>query len=254
MSRDLLRHVALPILFVTSALLGGLRFVGEASELRFVPPPLTTLLLGAFLLLLFARSGLLDVSRDWLGESRRPLENASNALTLLALYFATVQVFSAVLPEDTLFNALFTTFFFMIFWSNLFALLRPARFVKSLAGLLLAAFVVKYLLLASLFEPGESMGRNIVQALLRGVTLGGIESAPYTKATGYSSFTAVALYLVGLWAASPPRDPRGELLYDILLGHARLTPIEERRILAALAPAHPDAIDAEIVEVEEETK
>ena len=252
MSRELLRHVVLPQLFLTSSLLGGLRFVGPENELRFVPPPLATLLLAAFLLVLYARSGLLDISRDWLGENRTPLENASNALTLAALYAASVQVFNAVLPEDTLFNVVFTLFFLLIFWNNLFVLLRPERFVKGLGGLLLAAFVVKYILLVGLFEPSESLAKTIVQALLRGVTLGGIEGAPYARATGYTASAAVALYLVGLWAASPPRDARADILYDMLLERGRLTRAEERRVLAALAPARleeaPEAIDAEIEE------
>jgi hypothetical protein len=250
-NRELLRHVALPLLFVTVSLLGGLRFVGPENELRFVPPPLATLLLATFLVALFARAGLLDIRRDWLGEERTPLENASNALTLLTLYAATVQVFNAVLPEDTLFNAVFTLFFLLIFWNNAFVILRPARFLKGLGGLLLASFVVKYILLVALFEPSESLAKTIVQALLRGVTLGALESEPYARATGYTAFAAVALYIVGLWAASPPPG-RGDLLYEMLLERGRLSPAEERRVLAALAPARrgeiEDAIDAEIEE------
>jgi hypothetical protein len=252
MSRLLLRHVVLPQLFLTAALLGGLRFVGADNEIRFVAPPLSTLMLAAFLVVLFARSGLLEVARDWLGEARSPLENASNALTLAALYAATVQVFNAVLPEDTLFNALFTLFFLMVFWNSMFAILRPERFVKSLGGLLVAAFVVKYLLLVALFEPSESLSKTVLQTLLRGVTLGGIESVPYARATGYTAFAAVALYLVGLWAASPPPDPQGELLYELLASRRRLTAADERRLLAALAPdgtgEAPEVIDAEIEE------
>ena len=51
---------------------------------------------------LLVRTGLLDVTRDWLGERRPALENASNALTLAACYGATVQVFNvcfSVKPE-----------------------------------------------------------------------------------------------------------------------------------------------------------
>ena len=49
MSALLLRHVALPCLFLTSALLGGLRFEAETLALRFVAPPLATLLLATFI-------------------------------------------------------------------------------------------------------------------------------------------------------------------------------------------------------------
>ena len=254
MNRELLRHIVLPLLFLTTTLLGGLRFVGPENELRFIPPPLATLLLAAFLIVLFARSGLLEVARDWLGEERTPLENASNVLTLLTLYAASVQVFNAILPEDTLFNAVFTIFFFLIFWNNVFVVLRPERFVKGLGGLLLATFVVKYILLVALFEPSESLAKTVAQALLRGVTLGTIETVPYARATGYTAFAAIAFYLVGLWAASPPSS-RGDVLYEMLLERGRLSPGEERRVLEALAPAEraelEQAIDAEI---EEETR
>lgn len=249
MSRELLRHVVLPVLFLTSALLGGLRFVGEDSELRFVPPSLVALMLALFLLALFARSRLVDVS-DWLGEERPPLENASNALTLATLFGATVQVFNAVTPEDTLFNAVFSLFFAVVIWNNFFVLVRPDRFVKSLGGLLLAAFFVKYVVLVGLNEPAESVAGSIARALLRGVTLGGLESEPYNRASGYSAFAAVALYLAGLWAATPPRDERADLLYDALLRRGALSPAEERLLLAALAPEarEIDAVDAEIEE------
>src|SRR5437870_5507978 len=99
-SREMLRHIVLPLLYLTTALLGGLRFVGADNEMRFLPPSLMTLLLSSCLMVLLARSRLLDVSH-WLGEERPALENGSNALTLLTLYAATMQVFNAVLPEDT---------------------------------------------------------------------------------------------------------------------------------------------------------
>lgn len=248
MSRDLLRYVALPVIFLTVALLGGLRFSATDLEMRFVAPPLATLLLAAFLLALFARAGLVRVG-DWLGEHRPPLENLSNALTLATLFGATAQVFNAVLPEDTLFFAVFAMLFALVFWTSLFAVTRPERLVRALAGLFLAAFVVKYVLLAALFEPSESTAKTLVQSLLKGVTLGGLESAPYARATGYTAFAAVALYLVGLWATSPPRDADDDLLFELLAERDRLGPAERRRLLAALAaPRLPEAVDAEIVE------
>jgi hypothetical protein len=118
-----------------------------------------------------------------------------------------------------------------------------------LGGLLLASFVVKYIVLSALFEPSESVTKTIVQALLKGVTLGGLESVTYARATGYTAFAAVALYLAGLWASSPPPDPDDEALFELLSERGRLTPAARRRGLAALsAPALPEAVDAEIVE------
>jgi hypothetical protein len=244
----LLRHVALPLLFLTSALLGGLRFVGAALEMRFVPPPLVTLLLGAWLAVLFARTGLVRAG-DWLGEDRPPLENVSNALTIAAGFAAIVQTLNAVMPEDTLFFSVFALLFGLVFWNSMFVVARADQFVRSLAGVLLVSFVAKYVLLAALFEPSESVTKTLVQTLLKGVTLGGLDATPYARATGYSAFAAVVLTLAGLWAASPPRDDADDALFALLADRRRLTPAERRRVLAALAtPALPETVDAELVD------
>lgn len=236
MNALLLRHLGLPMIFLAVALLGGLRFAATDHALRFVPPPLTTLLLASATLLLFGRARLIDVGRDWLGPLRSPEENLSNGVTLVVLFGATVQVFNAVMPEDALFFAVFTVVLALVLWNSLLSTTQPHRLVVSLGGVLLAGFVVKYLLLASLFEPGESVTRSIVQSVLRGVTLGGLESEPYARATGYSAFACVALYLVGLWAASPPRDARVDLLAEILARPEALTEGQRQRVLEALAP------------------
>jgi hypothetical protein len=231
----LLRHVALPCLFLTSALLGGLRFEAETLALRFVAPPLATLLLATFLAVLFARAGLVDVGRDWLDARRPPIENLSNALTLATLFAATVQVFNAVIPEDTLFFAIFVLLFALVFWTGLFAATRPEKLVVSTGGLLLASFVVKYLLLVPFVAPSDSFAKTLVQQLLRGVTLGGVSSEAWAPATGYTAFASVALYVAGLWSASPPADPREELLFDALARRGQLTAAERRLLLEAAA-------------------
>lgn len=255
MNALLLRHLGLPMIFLVVALLGGLRFAAGDQALRFVPPPLTTLLLASATLLLFGRARLVDVGRDWIGPARAPVENISNGLTLVALFAATVQVFNAVMPEDALFFAVFTVVLALVLWNSLLSTTLPHRLVVSLGGVLLAGFVVKYLLLAALFEPGESVARSIVQSVLRGVTLGGLDSEPYSRATGYTAFACVSLYLVGLWAASPPRDARVDLLAEILARPEALTEGQRRRVIEALAPREIGAgrqFDVELEVTDEE--
>lgn len=243
----LLRHLGLPLIFLCVALLGGLRFAAADHALRFVAPPLTTLLLALATLVLLVRARLVDVGRNWLGPSRAPVENVSNALTLATLFAATVQVFNAVLPEDALFFATFAIVIALVLWNALLSSIQPHRLVLSLGGVLLAAFVVKYMLLAALFEPGESMARSILQSVLHGVTLGGLESEPYARATGYSAFACIAMYLVGLWASSPPRDARFDLLQELLARPDALTDRQRQRLLDAIVPlaiADGEAVDA----------
>ena len=52
MSALLWRHIGLPAVFLTVALFGGFRFAALDHALRFVPPPLTTLLLASAVALL----------------------------------------------------------------------------------------------------------------------------------------------------------------------------------------------------------
>ena len=58
------------------------------------------------------------------------------------------------------------------------------------------------------------------------MTLGGLESTPYARATGYTAFAAIALYLVGLWAISPPRDAGEDALFALLVFEPPLENIE----------------------------
>lgn len=251
MSALLWRHIGLPAVFLTVALFGGFRFAALDHALRFVPPPLTTLLLASAVLLLFGRSGLVNVGRDWIGPDRTPEVNLSNGLTLLTLFAATVQVFNAVLPEDPLFFAVFAVVFALALWNSLLATILPRRLVVSIGGLLLAAFVVKYLLLASLFEPTDSVAKSVVQSVLRGVTLGGLESEAYARETGYVAFGCIGLYLIGLWTSSPVTDPRESRLAALLARPEALSEQQRQRLLDALVPRElgeagvAGAVDAE---------
>ena len=80
----LLRHLGLPLIFLGVALLGGLRFAAADHALRFVAPPLTTLLLASATLVLLVRARLVDVGRDWpgprAGRERVERADARNAL------------------------------------------------------------------------------------------------------------------------------------------------------------------------------
>src|SRR5215208_6980597 len=100
-NRALLRHVLLPTIFLTVALLGGVRVEAGGGALLFVPPPLVTLILAAMLLVLFARGRLVEVGR-WLSAGNGTAENVSHALTLVSVFFASAQAFNSVLPEGGL--------------------------------------------------------------------------------------------------------------------------------------------------------
>jgi hypothetical protein len=229
-NRALLRFVLLPTVFLTVALLGGVRVGAEGGALVFVPPPLVTLVLAVMLLALFARGGALRVGR-WLSADNGAAENVSHALTLGALFFASAQAFHSVLPEAGLPRIVLASFFLWTLWQNQFSNFDPRRLLRSLAALFGTAFFVKHVLLAALYGPGESWLGRLATAALEGVTLGTLGGPAYAGSTGYVSFFALALYVCGL-ALLPPA-PRAETVEDD--GHAaglaralRLLPAHER--------------------------
>ncbi|MBV9925904.1 MAG: hypothetical protein JOZ96_12880 [Acidobacteria bacterium] len=194
-----MRHLLLPTIFLTVALLGGVRVAADTRALLFVPPPLVTLILAAMLVALFARGGALKVGR-WLSADLGAAENVSHALTLGALFFASAQAFNSVLPDAGLPRLVLASFFLWTLWQNQFARFDARRLLRSLAALFGTAFVVKHLLLASLGDPEGGWLRRLAAAALEGVALGG---PAYAASTGYVSFFALALYVLGLFLLPP---------------------------------------------------
>jgi hypothetical protein len=198
-NRALLRHVLLPTIFLTVALLGGVRVAADSGALLFVPPPLVTLILAAMLLALFARGGAVRVGL-WLSADNTAAGNVSHALVLGTLFFASAQAFNSVLPDAGLPRLVLASFFLWTLWQNQFSAFDARRLLRSLAALFGTAFVVKHLLLASLGDAGGGWLRRLTAAALAGVALGGPAYAP---STGYVSFFALALYVGGLFLLPP---------------------------------------------------
>lgn len=254
---DVFRYLLLPVLFLTVALAGGMRFALPVNELRFLAPQLVSVILGAFAMILFTRGGLLEVQAH-ISERLGITDNLSGAVFLLSFYAATVQVFHLVTPERGLLNFCFNLFYLLIFFNNLFVVFNPRRLMKSLAVVLGASFVLKYLVLADLFAPSESWAKYILQKLMQTASLGALEYEVFAPATGYLAFAALSLYLFGLYLLAPRVDSSEELLYDLFQERYKLRPTERRKLLAALTAAvsrpsqtvSAEAIEEEVVEVE----
>ena len=60
------------------------------------------------------------------------------------------------------------------------------------------AFVLKHMLLASLYSPEGGWLKRMTGALVSGVTLGTLDGPTFAPATGYISFFTLALFIVGL--------------------------------------------------------
>ncbi len=239
-NRLVLAHILLPTIFLTVALLGGLRVEAGTHALVFVAPPLVTLVLAVLLMGIFVRGHLIEW-RSWLSGARSAIATAANALTLAALFFASAQAFNSVLPEAGLFRLLFSFFFLWTLWQSQFTPSDARRTLRSIAALFGTAFVLKHLIIASLNDPGGGWLRRLTSALLEGVTQGTVgEQQVFAPATGYISFFALALYVGGL--ALTPSVPDGDGGAGELIG-------DDRR--RHLTPGESDALDSDALYVRE---
>jgi hypothetical protein len=186
----------LPLIFLTVALLGGFRSA-RAKGMWFLPPPLIALVLATVLMGLLARTG--TVASDRLIRSDcSVLENLSGGIVLATLFAATAQVFNLVTPETGLLHFIFTVFFLLLLWNTLAARPTRSRLLRSLAVLFGGAFVLKYIVLAAMYDPNGGLARRVLASLLEGVTLGGLQYEPPAAVTGYLAFFTLALYMLGV--------------------------------------------------------
>jgi hypothetical protein len=193
----MLRAILLPAIFLTVALLGGLRVSVESNALIFIKPSLITLILSLLLLILFIRGELLTL-HQWINFNQSILDNISSALTLVTLFFASAQAFNSMLPERGLLHWIFSFFFLWTLWTNQFSLFDAKRLLRSLSVLFGTAFVLKHIVFASLYSPEGGWMKRIAGILLEGVSLGTLNIEPFAPSTGYISFFTLLLYVLGL--------------------------------------------------------
>lgn len=195
----------LPLALLTVAGAGGMRLL-PGGAIRFDPPPLMSLLLGALLVALLVRSRAVNASRLF-SPARRPLENASGAVVLVSLVAATAQVFHLLTPASGLLNV-FVNVLFVALVANTFARRTDrAHLLWSLAVAFGSALALKFVVVDGLASPGGSLGRRVFSTAVEGLSLGVLGGEPYAPAMGYVAFVVTALYLVTLWWL-PGDDPR----------------------------------------------
>jgi hypothetical protein len=193
------QYVFLPLVFLTVALLGGLRFGAADNAFVFLKPPLVCLIYASFLLVLFFRAGLIKLD-GWFSERFSALQNAANAAVLFSLFAASAQIFNSLLPERGLPFWIVGFCFFWTLWNNLFADFDARRLIKSLGGLFGLAFAVKYLVLANLTAPAsESWWQGIVQNPAQETFTWLLDLPRFSGGSGYVQFFAIAFYLLGLF-------------------------------------------------------
>jgi hypothetical protein len=239
----LVRFILLPMIFLTVALMGGLRIDATTKAFVFIPPPLITLLLSVLLMVLFVRGQMVNIKK-WLSSDQPPLTNVSHALTLLALFFGSAQAFNSVLPESGLLFWLFSFFFLWTLWNNQFSSFDARRLLRSLGVLFGTAFVLKHMFLAALYAPEGGWLKRFANLLLEGVTLGTLDSPAFAPATGYISFFTLALYVAGLILLAPaPQQLENEEARKLVHAFLKLPPQERLAVREAIVE---DVVDLSI--------
>ncbi len=198
--------VYLPLLFLTIALLGGLRI---ADRLTFVPPPLFALVLGMMLFGVLVRGGVL-APEAVMSASRTSLENLNGFAVILSAFFAATQVFNLLTPEAGVPFLLFNVFLFVLLVNTLAGSPDRVSVLRSVGVIVGAAFILKFIVLGALSEPGETMLKRLLYVVLEGVTLGTLTQPRLHPAAGYLAFAILVMFLVGL--AILPSRPRSVAL------------------------------------------
>ena len=188
--------ITLPLMLLTVAALGGVR-VAQGGSLALVPPSLMSLILATVLLGALVRSRALIPGR-LVNDQRKPLENSSGVVVLVALLAASAQVFTLVTPARGLLAFVFTTFFVLLLWNTLAAEPDRRQLLRSLLVVFGGAFVLKFVVLAALYEPQGGLLRRVMLTLLEGVSLGTLGFVPDGAATGYLAFLTLGVYFVAL--------------------------------------------------------
>jgi hypothetical protein len=195
--------VYLPLLFLTVALLGGLRI---AERVALIPPPLFTLVLAVLLLGVLVRSGGL-APEGLMSASRAPLANLNGLVVIVTMLAASAQAFNAATPESGAPHVLFNLFFLVLLANTFAASPDRVRVLRSLLVIFGSAFTMKYVVLAALSSPAEGLFKQALLVLFEGVTLGTVSQDAFHPATGYVAFLTLVIYLVGL--ALLPTTGRG---------------------------------------------
>jgi hypothetical protein len=158
----------LPLLFLTVALLGGLRV---ADRIVLLPPPLFTLVLAFLLVGVLVRSGALAPER-LMSAARSPLANISGAVVIITAFVAATQAFNVAIPESGLPRLLFSVFLLVLLINTFAASPDRVRVLRSVLVIFGSAFVLKFIVLAALSDPAGGWLKRVLVAMLEGLTWG----------------------------------------------------------------------------------
>lgn len=198
-------YLLVPAALLAVTLFGGLRFAAADGAFIFLKPPLICLVLAALTMLLFVRSGMIDIGA-WLDLSHPGPAKAAHGSILFTLFTATTQVYNSLMPESGILFWLIGFCFLWTLWTNLFAELDARKVLRSVAAVFAMAFAVKYLVLANITAaPTGSWWRRLIEDPGKEAVTWLLDLPQYGAATGYVQFFTLATFLLALFLL--PRRP-----------------------------------------------
>lgn len=219
--------IVLPMMLLTVTCLGGLRI---ATTIRLLPPALMSLVLGVMLVASLVHAGVLSPPR-LMSARRSALENLSGLVVLVTLFAASAQIFTLVTPDHGLLNAAFSICFFVQLATTLAGVTGRRNLLRSLAVLLGSAFLVRFVVLESLYAPDGGVAKRVVTAIVEGASLGAIQYEPAGVLTGYVAFFTLVLYFIAV-ALLPSAAPGERLTVPALRAPSSIAPV---LLIAAIA-------------------
>jgi hypothetical protein len=202
--------IALPVIFLSVLLAGSVR-IGEPTML--VPPSPYALVLGVLLVRVTIQSGAL-APEQLLASSRSALANLNGAVLFVTLWFAAAQALAVLIPDSGVPRLGFAVFFLILLLNTAAASPDRPRLLRSLSVTFGATFILKFVVLDALSEPGESAFRRALLALVDGVTAGALVQPAHHAVSAYIALGTIALFLFGVFLL--PHRQRS--MYDELPG------------------------------------
>lgn len=194
--------IGLPLLLLSATLLASVR---PGAPLVFVAPSPYALVLGTLVVAALVRSGALEPARLVHG-SRPVLANANGAVVLASMLASAAAVLTMIEPDSGLPRFFVALFLLVLLINTLVAQPDRVRLLRSLAVILGAGVVIKFVILAGLSEPAASPTGRVLVALFDAATFGAIAQAPQPGSAGYLGLAATALFLAAA-ALLPGRRP-----------------------------------------------
>jgi hypothetical protein len=216
--------LVLPLLFLTVALCGSVR-VGQTLVL--LPPSLSALILGILLVRLLIQSRTL-VPGALLSPARGALANVNGGVVILTLWAASAQVIAVLIPDNGLPRLIVSVFFLILLLNTAAASPDRPRLLRSLAVTFGSAFLLKFVVLSALSEPGTGWLKRVLLAMVEGVTLGTLTQDPLHPANGYIALFVLGLFLIGVFLL-PSSEPPPTSAHQTITGPVGQPSIQHSR-------------------------